>query len=90
MSVAVRDLAKQGMITDTRIDSGERALILQNGYVECYAGSLILAARANPRGLPALEESTLTRLDFPGIKPEERLAAERRCYERGGARVYAK
>jgi hypothetical protein len=40
-----------------------------------YAGSLILAARNNPRGVPALESRDISRPDFslPEIPPAERI-----------------
>lgn len=63
------------MIAVTRLSSGERVLVLQIGEIERYAGSLIFAARNNPRGVPTLEERALTThgFIFPGIKQEERL-----------------
>lgn len=71
----VEQLALQGMIADTQLASEERVLVLQIGEIERYAGSLIIAARNNPRGVPAIEEQIITsaKLVFPGIKEEERL-----------------
>jgi len=70
-----RQLAVQGTIAQTRLTEGRDALILQVPIIERYAGSLILAARANPRGVPAFEERLLgsTELPLPGIPPGERL-----------------
>lgn len=75
ISIVVEQLSLQGLIVGTRLASGERVLVLQIGEIERYAGSLIIAARNNPRGVPAIEEQTLTtaKLTFPGIKEEERL-----------------
>lgn len=49
--------------------------MLQISEIERYAGSLIFAARNNPRGVPTLEERALTThgFTFPGIRREERL-----------------
>jgi len=71
----VEQLALQGMVAVTRLASGERVLVLQIGEIERYAGSLIIAARNNPRGVPALEEQTIAShgISFPGIKEKERL-----------------
>src|SRR5262249_42152183 len=40
-----------------------------------YAGSLIIAARENPSGVPALEEQIVTtgQMTFPGVKDQDRL-----------------
>jgi len=72
----VQQLAAQGMLADTQLAFGERTLILQIGEVERYAGSLILLARNNPRGLPALEEQEIVspQLTFPGIQDQGRLS----------------
>jgi small GTP-binding protein len=78
VNTVVEQLARQGAITDTRLSTGDRALILQIGYVEIYAGSLILIARENSRarGVPAIELSdAVFRRTFPGIKDGERLPA---------------
>ena len=74
LNAVVRQLAHQGVLVDTNLATGERALVLQIGYIETYAGSLIRVVRSNPRGVPALEVSeALFRTSFPGIKDEERL-----------------
>ncbi|HEX4950874.1 MAG TPA: TIR domain-containing protein [Blastocatellia bacterium] len=70
----VDQLERQGVIVDTFLSSGERALVLQIGYIEIYASSLILIAKHNPRGVPALELAELDGMkSYPGIKPAERL-----------------
>jgi PAS domain S-box-containing protein len=71
-------LAQQGMIARARTITGESALILRVEEVERYAGSLILAARNNPRSVPALELRAIAQEDFflPGISEEERLSRE--------------
>jgi len=68
-------LAAQGALVDTRQGSGERTLVLRIEEVERYAGALILAARNNPRGVPALEERQLASRDvpLPGIRKKSRL-----------------
>jgi len=74
INAVVRQLAQQGVLVDTSLATGERALVLQIGYIESYAGSLIRVARSNPRSVPALEVSeAIFRTSFPGIKGEERL-----------------
>ena len=78
-AVAVNDvvnqLALQGVITDTKLVNGERALVLKIDEVERYAGSIIIAARDNLRGIPAIEEQLVasTKMTFPGIRQQERL-----------------
>ena len=70
----VNQLERQGVIVDTFLSSGERALVLQIGYIEIYASSLILAAKAKPRGVPALELAELDGMkSYPGIKDKDRL-----------------
>jgi small GTP-binding protein len=77
LNTVIGQLAGQGAIVETRLASGERILALQIGYIEMYAGSLILAARDNPRGIPAIEELALTqgKMKLPSIKVSERLDA---------------
>jgi hypothetical protein len=75
---AVSDqLATQGIIVRTRLTGGDEALVLQLPVIERYAGSLIIAARNNPRGVPVLEErllgSTKT-IPLPGMTKKERLS----------------
>lgn len=54
------------------------ALVLRIEEVERYAGSLIIAAKQNPRGVPALELRVIAREKFilPGIPDIERLPRE--------------
>lgn len=75
IDAAVDQLALQGIIASTTLASGDRTLVLRIDEVERYAGSLILAARANPRGIPALEERLIAsrRMVFPRIAGEDRL-----------------
>jgi hypothetical protein len=70
VGAVARQLAAQGVIVDTRLSSGERILVLRIEEIESYAGALILAARNNPRGVPALEERSLglPSQPLPGIK----------------------
>jgi WD40 repeat protein/GTPase SAR1 family protein/predicted MPP superfamily phosphohydrolase len=75
VNTVIGQLAGQGQIVETRLSSGDRVLVLQIGLISIYAGSLVLAARANPKGVPALEELLVVsgRTPLPGIKPEERV-----------------
>ncbi|MFN7929420.1 MAG: hypothetical protein U0Y68_16030 [Blastocatellia bacterium] len=70
----VDQLERQGMIVATALSSGQPALVLQIGFVEIYASSLILIAKNNARCMPALELAELDGMkSYPGIKSEERL-----------------
>jgi len=73
-NTVIEQLAGQGEIVETRLSSGDRVLVLQIGFISIYAGSLVLAARDNQKGVPALEELLVVsgRTLLPGIKPEER------------------
>ena len=75
VSAVAEQLSVQGVIADTRQMSGERTLVLRIEEIERYAGSLIIAARNNPRGVPALEEKQLASPDvpLPGIAKKDRL-----------------
>ncbi len=74
VNAVTEQLAGQGEIADTRLSTGERALVLQIGYIEIYAGSLILLAMNNQRGVPAIElTEALFRKSYPEIRDEERL-----------------
>jgi GTPase SAR1 family protein len=77
----VDQLARQGVIADTHLASGERVLILQLGEIERYAGSLILAAKENLRthGVPVLDEREIAHpeVEFPRIPRNERLLPSR-------------
>ena len=74
---AVSDqLAAQGIIVRTKLTGGDEALMLQLPVIERYAGSLIIAARNNPRGVPVLEERLLgatKTIPLPGMTKKERL-----------------
>jgi small GTP-binding protein len=75
VNAVVKQLAIQGMIVDTNLTNAGRVLILQVSEIERYAGSLIIAARLNPRGVPAIEEQMLSSqaMTFPKIPNERRL-----------------
>jgi small GTP-binding protein len=75
INAVVEQLAIQGTIADTRLASGERVLVLQLKEIERYAGSLIVAARNNPRDVPAIEEQMVSspQMTFPGIEEKDRL-----------------
>ncbi|MDI1481444.1 metallophosphoesterase [Polyangium sp. y55x31] len=68
-------LARQGLVADIRLSDGTRALVLEVEQISRYAGSLILLARDNPHGVPALAIATLLgpAARFPRIPPGERL-----------------
>ena len=68
-------LARQGLVADIRLSDGTRALVLEVEQIARYAGSLILLARDNPQGVPALDIATLLgpAARFPRIPPGERL-----------------
>lgn len=75
VQAVAEQLAAQGIIAVTHLASGEHVLILQIGEVERYAGSIIIAARGNPRGVPALDMRGLVHpnIALPGITEEDRL-----------------
>jgi small GTP-binding protein len=75
VDIVIEQLSLQGVVIGTRLASGQRVLVLQISEIERYAGSVIIAARNNPRGVPAIEEQMITtaKLSFPGIKKEKRL-----------------
>jgi small GTP-binding protein len=78
VDAVTEQLATQGVIARSRISSGEAVLVLQVQEIERYAGSLIIAAKNNPRGVPALELRVVGQSDFsmPGINREDRLPPE--------------
>ncbi len=75
VDLVVQQLSMQGLLAETTLASGERALVLKVPEVERYAGSLIVLARNNPRLVPALEAETLVshRSALPGISADSRL-----------------
>ena len=73
---AVTDqLTSQGVIVRTKLTGGDEVLVMQLPVIERYAGSLIVAARNNPRGVPAIEQRLLASPDLPlpGMKKKDRL-----------------
>jgi GTPase SAR1 family protein/predicted MPP superfamily phosphohydrolase len=75
VNTVIQQLAGQGQIVETRLSGGERVLVLQIGFISLYAGSLVLAARDNQRGVPVLEELQVVsgRQPLPGLKAAERV-----------------
>ena len=75
VDAVVRQLALQGTITDTRLGSDERALILDIGHVERYASALLVGARSTPRGVPWLPTGAILSptLSLPGLASSDRL-----------------
>ncbi len=78
IDAVTEQLATQGVIARSRVATGEAVLVLQVQEIERYAGYLILAARNNARGVPALELLALAHPDFPlpGIADDERLSSD--------------
>lgn len=68
-------LARQGLLVQTKLTRGDEVIVLQVPVIEQYAGSLIVAARNNPRRVPALEERLLgsTEIQLPGLENGTRL-----------------
>jgi small GTP-binding protein len=75
LQAVVGQLARQGLVADSRMADGTRMLILEIEQVERYAGSIIVAARDNPHGVPAVDMAKVMApsMKFPRIPPEERL-----------------
>jgi GTPase SAR1 family protein len=68
LEYAVRLLAEQGLVVEIDDLGGERVLLLRVEEIERYAGAIILAVHANPRGVPAVEENTIfAESALPGI-----------------------
>jgi predicted phosphodiesterase len=65
----------QGLIAATRVSNREEALVLQVDHIEVYAGSVLVAARNNERGVPAIPLTSLmsAEMEFPGIESQARL-----------------
>lgn len=78
IGAVVEQLARQGLICEARLADKSRTLILEVEQVERYAASLIIAARDNPRGVPALELASVIspEMVFPRITAEERLSRD--------------
>ncbi|HEX4609895.1 MAG TPA: metallophosphoesterase, partial [Urbifossiella sp.] len=75
-AAAVTDqLATQGLLAKTRTKDGDEALILRVEVVERYAASLVILARDNPHGVPAVPVAALgtRRAGLPGFRPADRL-----------------
>jgi GTPase SAR1 family protein len=75
VDAVTEQLATQGVIARSRVSTGEPVLVLQVQELERYAGSLIVAARNNLRGVPVLEVNSIAQADFhlPGIAERDRL-----------------
>ncbi len=75
LNAVCSQLASQGIIARAKTSSGKSALILRVEEVERYAGSLIIAAKNNPRGVPGLELRSIAHENFslPGISDQDRL-----------------
>ena len=75
METVAHQVATKAVVVESSLQDGRQVLVLQLSAVERYAGSLIVAARNNPRRVPALEETQLgsSELSFPGIAKKNRL-----------------
>jgi WD40 repeat protein len=77
LETVVGQLGQQGLLSDLRLATGERVLVLQVEEVERYAGSIVLVAReaARESGVPAVESKKLLspEMVFPKIDEDERL-----------------
>ncbi|WP_434391782.1 metallophosphoesterase [Melittangium boletus] len=74
LRAVVEQFGRQGMLADTRLADGTHALVLEIEQVERYANSLIVAARENPNGVPAIDVAAFSiARQLPRIRPEERL-----------------
>lgn len=69
---AIRQLAAQGEIVNTNLQTGDKLIILNVTMLEKYAASIVLAARGNRNGAPAVEPTTLGCDGLPGLEPCER------------------
>lgn len=71
----IEHLCREGLIARTYLESGDPVLVLQIADVERYASSLIISARLNPRGVPAVERKTVLQpgKPVPRITDSERL-----------------
>ncbi|HEV3455565.1 MAG TPA: TIR domain-containing protein [Thermoanaerobaculia bacterium] len=65
MATAIGHLAKHGFVSILRRSSGQRSVLLTPELLNNLAASLILEARANPKGLGALDEERARRGDYP-------------------------
>jgi WD40 repeat protein/predicted phosphodiesterase len=75
LRAVVGQLSRQGLVADTRMADGTKVLILEIEQVERYAGSLIIAARDNPHGVPAIDVAKVMSpsMRLPRIPAGERL-----------------
>ena len=80
VNAVTEQLAAQGVIARSRVSTGEPVLVLQVQEIERYAGSLIVAARNNPRGVPALELRAIAQAGLlpAGHRRKERLPRSRK------------
>jgi GTPase SAR1 family protein len=75
LDTVLGQLSLQGLVVDLRLGTGDRVVVLRVDAVERYAGSIVLAARDNPRRVPAVEHADIVsaRMALPGMKEDERL-----------------
>ena len=75
LRAVLSQMSLQGMIVQTKVTGGYDAIVLQLPVIERYAASMIVAARDNPREVPALEMSELgsPSISFPGMNVDDRV-----------------
>nr|WP_227027784.1 metallophosphoesterase [Corallococcus soli] len=75
LHIVVAHMNRQGIAADSRMADGRRVLILEVEQLERYAGSLVVAARENTHGVPAIDLARVMSpaMEFPRIRREDRL-----------------
>ena len=73
VNAVVDQLSRQGIIARSKVTTGDPVLVLQIQEIERYAGSIIIAAKQNPRGVPMLELSALMHPSFTFPRLGQRL-----------------
>ena len=71
---AIESLAQQGIVVTVDGFQDGRVLILGVDHIDRYAGSIVRAARDNPRRIAAVEEATLHDRTFTEIPEDQRIA----------------
>jgi hypothetical protein len=63
------------LLAKTQLKGGDEAIVLRVDIIEQYAGSIVVVARDNPRGVPAIPEADLgtRQTSLPGIEQSSRL-----------------
>lgn len=69
----VDQLGRQGILVRSKVTPGDPVLVLQVPEIERYAGSIIIAAKQNPRIVPMVELSALMHQSFTFPRLGQRL-----------------